>query len=223
MLIINLILIIIICISIWLLYKFYFIKNELTKQLKPKKYVEKIKPILKKMVFAKPTMFNYKNIYFKIKVGNQIQKIEIELYDDKLPLTCKNFRELCTRGVKNKTYKNCIFHRVIKDFMIQGGDIENKDGTGSISLYGDKFEDEGFHYSHNKKGLLSMANSGPNTNGSQFFITMAPCTHLDNKHVIFGNVVNGIDVLDKIENLTTDNNDKPYQPVEIIECGEILN
>ena len=219
MFIINIILIVLICIAFWLLYKFYFIKNQLTKQLEPKKYIIEEKKKNISSVNPKP---EYKNILFKIKVNNLIEDVVIKLYDDKLPLTCKNFRELSTRGIKNKSYKNSKFHRVIKGFMIQGGDIINGDGTGSISLYGDKFEDEGFFYSHDKKGLLSMANSGPNTNGCQFFITMAPCQHLDNKHVIFGKVIKGMSILEKIENLTTDSNDKPYQPVEIINCEEYI-
>ena len=147
-------------------------------------------------------------------------KVEIELFDDIVPLTSKNFRTLATKGVNNKSYKNSIFHRVIKNFMIQGGDIVNHDGTGSISIFGDQFEDENFQLKHTSKGLLSMANCGPNTNGSQFFITTEVTPHLDNKHVVFGKVVNGYDVIEKIENMATDLNDKPYQTVKILNIQE---
>ena len=104
--------------------------------------------------------------------------------------------------------------------MIQGGDIINQDGTGSISIFGQQFEDENFQLKHTSKGLLSMANSGPNTNGSQFFITTELTPHLDNKHVVFGKVVKGYDVIEKIENLATDANDKPYQMVRIVSIKE---
>jgi cyclophilin family peptidyl-prolyl cis-trans isomerase len=147
--------------------------------------------------------------------------IEIQLYDDIVPLTCKNFRHIALKGIKNKTYNGSIFHRVIPDFMIQGGDILNNDGTGGISIYGDTFEDENFKLKHDKPGLLSMANSGPNTNGSQFFITTATASHLDNKHVVFGEVVRGYHNITKIENLPTDTSDKPYQEIQILSIKEV--
>lgn len=162
------------------------------------------------------------NLIMSVKIDGSSQKheIELELFDDIVPLTCKNFRVLAGKGVNNKSYKNSIFHRVIKNFMIQGGDIMNGDGTGSISIFGNQFEDENFKIKHNQKGLLSMANSGPDTNGSQFFITTEAVNHLDNKHVVFGKVVKGYNVIDKIENLATDTNDKPYQNVQIINISE---
>ena len=120
-----------------------------------------------------------------------------------VPKTSKNFLEFC-KGFKvndkvTYSYKNSIFHRVIPSFMCQGGDIINRNGTGSVSIYGHKFADENFKYKHDKPGLLSMANSGPNTNGSQFFITTVECPWLDGKHVVFGQLVEGIRILSKIE------------------------
>jgi cyclophilin family peptidyl-prolyl cis-trans isomerase len=142
-------------------------------------------------------------------------KIIIQLFNEETPKTCQNFYKL----VKDKKYKNVLFHRVIKGFMIQGGDITNNDGTGGYSIYGDNFEDENFKIKHTTAGLLSMANSGPNTNGSQFFITVTPTPHLDNKHVVFGRVIEGLDIVNRIENQLTDNNDKPIQDCYINNCG----
>jgi peptidyl-prolyl isomerase D len=114
-----------------------------------------------------------------------------------------------------------MFHRIIKDFMIQGGDIMNGNGTGSVSIYGNSFEDENFKMKHSKPYLLSMANSGPNTNGSQFFITTVPTPHLDNKHVVFGEVVKGMNFIKRIELSSTDINDKPHEDIKIISINEI--
>ncbi|KAI9891017.1 MAG: Peptidyl-prolyl cis-trans isomerase H [Vezdaea aestivalis] len=143
-----------------------------------------------------------------------------------LPRTAENFRQFCTGETKNaqgrpQGFKSSKFHRVIKDFMIQGGDFLNGDGTGSTCIYGTKsFADESFDRKHREEGLLSMANSGPNTNGSQFFITCVPTPFLDNKHVIFGKVVDGMDVVHKIENVRT-NREKPNMDVVISQCGEM--
>jgi len=160
-------------------------------------------------------------IYFKIQIGTKQYNMKFKLYDDVVPLTCKNFRVLSTSGVNGKTYKNSIFHRVIPEFMIQGGDITHGNGLGSISIYGEKFEDEKFAFSHNRRGLLSMANSGINTNGCQFFITYGACQHLDGKHVIFGEVIEGIEVLDTLEKTPCDAKNKPYENIKILECGEV--
>ncbi|CAE6499903.1 unnamed protein product [Rhizoctonia solani] len=109
----------------------------------------------------------------------------------------------------------------VRDFMVQGGDFLNGDGTGSFSIYGDKFPDENFQMKHTGPGLLSMANSGPNTNGCQFFITAAACDFLDGKHVVFGKVIDGILTLRKIENVATGPNNRPKLTVKITECGEM--
>ena len=147
--------------------------------------------------------------------NKNIGKIIIELFDKIVPKTANNFRMLC----KNKIYKNSIFHRIIKDFMIQGGDYENNNGTGGQSIYGRNFEDENFELNHNKPYLLSMANSGPNTNGSQFFITTSNTPYLNGKHVIFGKVINGFEIINKLNNIKIDNNDKPINDIIISDCG----
>jgi cyclophilin family peptidyl-prolyl cis-trans isomerase len=162
------------------------------------------------------------NPYFDISInGIHEGRVIIELFDDIVPLTCKNFRALCSQGLFDKSkpsYQDSIFHRVIKDFMIQGGDFTTGDGTGGFSIYGDKFPDENFELKHNQPGILSMANSGPNTNSSQFFITTKETPWLDNKHVVFGIVLKGFNIIQKIENLET-NNDKPIYEVKIIKSG----
>ena len=168
-------------------------------------------------------------VFFDLKIGDseEIKRVEFELFRDKVPKTAENFRALCT-GEKsaesnNLHFKGSIFHRIIKDFMLQGGDFENADGTGGSSIYGRKFEDEKFAYTHTRNGLLSMANSGPNTNGSQFFITLKETPWLDGKHVVFGKVISGFEHCKEIEAVETDSQDKPLKPVILVDCGEITN
>ncbi|KAJ7450822.1 peptidyl-prolyl cis-trans isomerase [Mycena latifolia] len=164
--------------------------------------------------------------FFDITIGDKpIGRVVFSLYTDLVPKTAENFRALCTgeRGDgemgKPLWYKGSGFHRVIKAFMCQGGDFTAGNGTGGESIYGEKFEDEGFPVKHEKPFLLSMANSGPNTNGSQFFITTAPTPHLDGKHVVFGEVIKGKSVVRQIENFPTSSGDAPTAPVVIADCG----
>ncbi|XP_039001067.1 peptidyl-prolyl cis-trans isomerase CYP63-like isoform X2 [Hibiscus syriacus] len=158
--------------------------------------------------------------------GDPVEKVVIELFADVVPKTAENFLALCTgeKGIGKSTgkplhYKGTFFHRIIKGFMAQGGDFSMGNGTGGESIYGGKFADENFKLAHDGPGVLSMANSGPSTNGSQFFITFKRQPHLDGKHVVFGKVIKGMDVLKKMEQVGTGDG-KLSQPVKISDCGE---
>ncbi|KAL4906658.1 peptidyl-prolyl cis-trans isomerase D [Aspergillus multicolor] len=179
------------------------------------------------MADSKPADSGRSRVFFDIQIGKQpTGRIALELFNDVVPKTAENFRALCTgekgMGKQGKLlhFKGSIFHRVIKQFMIQGGDFTAFNGTGGESIYGEKFPDENFELKHDRPFLLSMANSGPGTNGSQFFITTVPTPHLDGKHVVFGEVLNGKSVVRKIENMATQA-DKPQVDVTITECGEL--
>lgn len=155
-------------------------------------------------------------VFFEVE-GGANGRIVFKLYDDVVPKTTANFRALCT-GEKGFGYKGSPFHRIITNFMAQGGDFTAQNGTGGKSIYGNKFEDENFKIKHDKGNLLSMANAGPNTNGSQFFITFVPCPWLDGKHVVFGEVVEGQNVVDQLHALGSSSG-KPSKPVKISNCG----
>eukprot|EP00929_Paragymnodinium_shiwhaense_P120416 TRINITY_DN92359_c0_g1_i1.p2 TRINITY_DN92359_c0_g1~~TRINITY_DN92359_c0_g1_i1.p2 ORF type:complete len:311 (+),score=79.20 TRINITY_DN92359_c0_g1_i1:98-1030(+) len=164
-------------------------------------------------------------VFFEIGMNNApAGRVEFELFNDVVPKTAENFRALCT-GEKGKgrngmplCYRGSSFHRVIPGFMLQGGDFTRGNGTGGESIYGEKFKDENFKMRHTGPGVLSMANSGPNTNGSQFFICTVATPHLDNKHVVFGKVVNGMEIVRKIERIGTSTG-KTSQRVTIKDCG----
>nr|XP_021389419.1 peptidyl-prolyl cis-trans isomerase H isoform X2 [Lonchura striata domestica] len=165
-------------------------------------------------------------VFFDVTIGGQdVGRMKIELFADVVPKTAENFRQFCTGEFRKDGvpigYKGSTFHRVIKDFMIQGGDFVNGDGTGVASIYRGPFADENFKLKHSAPGLLSMANSGPSTNGCQFFITCSKCDWLDGKHVVFGKIVDGLLVMRKIENVPTGPNNKPKLPVVISQCGEM--
>merc|ERR1711990_231624 len=177
--------------------------------------------LTKKMAGGNPRVF------FDCSIGGApAGRIVMELRADVAPRTVENFRALCTgekgvgRSGKPLHFKGSIFHRVIPNFMLQGGDFTRSNGTGGESIYGSKFEDENFTLKHTGPGVLSMANAGPNTNGSQFFLCTVKTEWLDGKHVVFGSVVEGMDVVKKVESVGSQSG-RTSRPVVIAASGQL--
>jgi len=167
-------------------------------------------------------------VFFEINIGAKpAGRIVFELFADSVPKTAENFRALCTgeKGIgksgKALHFKGSRFHRIIQKFMCQGGDFTRGNGTGGESIYGEKFADENFKQKHTTPGLLSMANAGPGTNGSQFFITTVATPWLDGKHVVFGKVVEGLKVVTAMEAVGSSSGSTSAD-VEIADCGEVV-
>jgi peptidylprolyl isomerase len=180
------------------------------------------------IIFIESTkMSNRNRVFFDVTIGGKPSgRIVMELYNDVVPKTAENFRALCTgekgmgKSGKPLHFKNSTFHRVIPNFMCQGGDFTRGNGTGGESIYGEKFPDENFKMTHTGPGMLSMANAGPNTNGSQFFLTTVKTEWLDGKHVVFGHVSEGMDLVKQMEGQGTQSG-KPKAEIKIADCGQL--
>ncbi|XP_074844923.1 putative inactive peptidyl-prolyl cis-trans isomerase-like 6 isoform X1 [Carettochelys insculpta] len=180
--------------------------------------------------FCTKYMQNSKHVFVYLDIAIQEQPtgtLLFELYSDMCPKTCENFRSLCTgeagisRSGLELTYKESIFHRLVKNGWIQGGDITAGRGDGGESIYGPTFEDENFSVPHKKRGVLGMANKGRHTNGSQFYITLQPAPYMDKKYVAFGQLIEGTEVLQKLEDVST-YNERPVVECKIINCGVLV-
>lgn len=166
-------------------------------------------------------------VYFDVAIGGEpAGRIVIGLFGEDVPRTAENFRALATgekgvgRSGKPLAYEGSYFHRVIPNFMLQGGDFTHGNGTGGESIYGERFADENFKFRHDVPGLMSMANAGPNTNGSQFFITTVKTDWLDGRHVVFGRVLEGMDVVKKVE-ANGSPSGRTRAPIQITKAGEL--
>merc|ERR1712168_917825 len=175
--------------------------------------------VLLQLFYSLPEIMTARVFFDVTADGAPVGKIIMELRNDVTPKTAENFRALCT-GEKGFGFKDSSFHRVIPGFMCQGGDFTAGNGTGGKSIYGAKFADENFNLRHDEKYVLSMANAGPNTNGSQFFLTTSKTAWLDGKHVVFGKVTGGKDVVDKIEGVGSQSG-RTSQKVTIVNCGQL--
>ncbi|XP_026743185.1 peptidyl-prolyl cis-trans isomerase B-like [Trichoplusia ni] len=159
-------------------------------------------------------------VYFDIKTEEKdLGRVVIGLFGDLAPKAVKNFKSLSTTGIQGKSYKGTSFNRIIKRFMVQGGDVVADDGTGSISIYGETFDDENLETQHTGAGFVSMANKGPNTNGCQFLITTVGTPWLDNLHTVVGKVVEGQNIIHMVEHTPTDVDDRPTVRVYIADSG----
>lgn len=168
----------------------------------------------------KPASAANPKVFFDVTIGDaKAGRIVMELFADVVPKTAENFRQMATHE-KGFGFKGSIFHRIIPEFMLQGGDITNSDGTGGKSIYGRTFADENFIRKHLEPGMLSMANAGPNTNGSQFFITTVKTPWLDGKHVVFGKVIEGLEVVKRIEEMGS-RSGQPRTKVMIVNSGQL--
>ena len=158
-----------------------------------------------------------KHILFKIRQKSKTYKIKLELFDKELPLTCKNFRHMCFVGLKGKTYKNCKFNKIVKNGYLQIENVFEK----KHSLYGPNFKDESFKYTHQYPGVLSMVNSGPDTNNSEFFITTQSCPTFDGRNVVFGRVISGLFNFFSLQHSKLDANGNPMNDIEIVDIRAI--